>query len=103
LKFGNAKTATCPVNGAQNEIRLFPSRALKLPETRFKLPVCGLDNEKNIIDVRPRIVFALVPAVGALLKSFVVPLLVLFDEAFQANVSADLESQVVGLKEKKQP
>jgi len=72
---------------------------LKQPEPRFKLSVRALDNEENIVDVRPWVVLALVPAVGALLKGFAVPFLVLFDEAFQADVSADLESQVVGLKE----
>ena len=97
------KRAKCPVNGMKNEIRLFSSRALKLPETRLELPVCGLDNEKDIIDVWPWIVLALVPAVGALLQGFVVAFLVLLDETLQADVSAYLEPQMVALQEQKQP
>jgi len=47
--------------------------------------------------------FALVPAMGALLQGLVVPFLVLLDETLQTDVSTDLESQMVALQEQKEP
>lgn len=47
--------------------------------------------------------FALVPAMGALLQSLVVPFLVLLNETLQTDVSADLEPQMVALQEQKEP
>jgi len=75
----------------QHEVRLFTSRALQLPKAGLELPGCGLYNEKDIIDVWPWVVLALMPAVGTLRQGFVVAFLVLLDEALQADVSAYLE------------
>lgn len=74
-----------------------------MTQTLFEFPVGGFYDEKGVIDVRPGIMFALVPAMGALLQGFVVPFLVLLNETLQTDVSADLESQMVALQEQKEP
>ncbi len=51
----------------------------------------------------PGVVFAIVPALGALLQGFVVSFLVLLNETLQAYVSADLQPQVVALQEQQKP
>jgi hypothetical protein len=62
-----------------------------LAKALLKLSISGFDDKKGVIDVRPGIVLASMPVVGALLQGFVIPFLVLFDEAFQTDVAADLE------------
>ncbi len=103
MQFGNTERTGSPANSLKHEACLFTFGTLKLAEALFEFPVCCFDDEKGVIDVRPGIVFALVPAVGALLKGFIVPFLVLFDETLQTDVSADLESQMVALQEQKEP
>lgn len=46
--------------------------------------------------------FSLMPALGALLKDFIIAFFVLFDKSLQADISADLEPQMVELQEKKE-
>jgi hypothetical protein len=45
----------------------------------------------------------LVPPPGALFQSLVVAVLVFFDDPLQADVSADLKTEMVTLKEEQQP
>ena len=45
----------------------------------------------------------LVPALRTLLQGLVVPLLVLLDKAFQADVPSDFIAQVVALEQEQQP
>jgi hypothetical protein len=52
-----------------------------------------------IVHVRPWIVAALVPSLGALLQRFVVALLVLLDQPFNAEVTIDLKTQVISLEQ----
>jgi len=54
--------------------------ALKLTETLLEFSICHLDDGEKIVDVRPGVVGAFVPALGAPLQGFVVPILVLLDE-----------------------
>ena len=51
----------------------------------------------------PGVMLALVPSVRAELQSFVVAFLVLFDEAFQADITADLQSRLIALQQEEQP
>jgi len=83
----------------KHKARLFSLGTLELTKTLLELPVCGLDDGKSVMDVWPRVVPALVPAVGALFQGFVVAFLVLLNETFQADVSANLEPQMVALQE----
>lgn len=85
-----------------NKTGFFAPGALKLTDALLKLTICHLDDEKNVIDVWPRVVFSLVPALGALLQGFVISFLVLFDEALQADVSADLQPQMAALQKQKE-
>jgi hypothetical protein len=61
----------------------------------FKFIIGFLDDEKQEADVGPRVVLALVPAFGADLESFVVSLLVILDEAFEADVASDVDADVI--------
>jgi len=103
LNFGNAERAESPVDGMKHESGFLTLGTLELAEALFEFSVCGLDDEKRVIDVWPGVVFGLVPSVGALLQGFAVSLLILFDEALQADVSTNLEPQMVALQEQKEP
>ncbi len=43
--------------------------------------------------------FSVVPALGTLFQGFVVSFLVLFNEALQADIAADLVSEVIALEQ----
>jgi hypothetical protein len=96
-KLGYAKRISHPVNGTKYKACLFSSGAFHLTETIFKFSVSRLDDEKDVIDIRPGVVFPFVPTVGALFQGFIIPFLVLLDQALQADVSPDLEPEMVTL------
>lgn len=93
LNLGNPQRAVSSADSLKNKAGFLSFRTLQLTDALLKLPVGGLDDEKEIVDVGPRIVLSLVPAVRALLKGFAITLLVLFDETFQADESANVVSQ----------
>lgn len=74
-----------------------------MADALFEFPICALDDKKYVVDIRPGVVFALVPALGALLKGFVITLLVLFNEPLQTDIAADLDPQMVALQEQQEP
>ena len=96
-KLGYAKRTLHPVNGTKYETRLFPLGTLDPPETIFKFFVSRLDDKKDVIDVRPRVVFSFVPTGGAFLQSFIVTFLFMIDQTFQTDVSPDLKPKMVAL------
>ena len=102
-KVGNAERAKSLVDSLKHEACFFSFWTPKLAKALLELSVCGFDDEKGVIDVWPGIVFAIVPTLGALLQGFVVPFLVLLDEALQTDVAANLKPQVVALQEQKEP
>jgi hypothetical protein len=101
LNFGHAEGTESTVYSMKNETRFLSLGTPELAETLLEFTIGHLDDGKNVIDIWPGVMFALVPALGALLQGFVIPLLVLFDEALQADITADLEPQVVALQEQK--
>ena len=90
-------------DGRFNQRCLGPSRALHLTGPFLELAVRGLEDKKDIVDVRPGIVRAVVPVAGAFFQCLVIPFFVLFDHPFQADVAADFKPQMVTLQEKQQP
>ena len=103
LKFGHAERTESCVDSMKDKARFLPLGNLKPTEALLEFSIGHLDDGKNVIDVWPRSVLTLVPALGALLQGFVIPFLVLFDEALQADIPPDLKFQVVTLQEQKQP
>ena len=103
LNLGDAERARFPVNGPKDQVRLFAFGDIDLAEALFEFLICGLDDEEEVIEIGPGVVFALVTAAGALFQGFIVPFLVLLDEALQADVAAHLEPQVVALQEQQKP
>jgi len=53
----------------------------------------------EVVEIGPRIVFARMPPMGTSLQGFVVTVLVLLDEALQADVPADFVAQMVRLEQ----
>jgi hypothetical protein len=89
--------AQLPIGGFLTPGNLKPTEAL------LEFSIGHLDDGKNVIDVWPRSVLTLEPALGALLQGFVIPFLVLFDEALQADIPPGLKSLAAALQEQKQP
>jgi hypothetical protein len=71
LKFSHAERPLSPVDGLKNEACFLALGTLKLAEALLEFSIRQLDDGKNVIDIWPRIVFALVPALEALLQCFV--------------------------------
>jgi hypothetical protein len=90
-----------PVNSPKDKARLFSSGDFYPPETVFEFNASRLDDRKDVIDIRPGVVFSFVPPVGALFQSFIVPFLVRLYQTFQADVSPDLKPKMVTLQEQK--
>lgn len=102
LKVGDTEVLWRPTDCIEDHLALFSPRHLELPEAVFELPVGGLEDEEQIVQVGPGVVLSLVPAQGGLLQGLVVAVLVLLDDAFEADVPADLEAKVVALEEQEQ-
>ncbi len=81
-----------------NEGSLGTPGAFYLPNSFFKFFIGGFKNIEKVIDIGPGIMSAFMPALRTLLQSLVVTLLVLFNEAFQAYVTADFISKVVAIR-----
>ena len=62
LEVGHAKCPFRLSDRSSDKFRLLSSRRRRLSETFLELLVGGLENEQSEIDVRPRIVSAIVPA-----------------------------------------
>jgi hypothetical protein len=99
MKFGHAERTKTAVNGVKKKTRFLTLGTLKPAEALLEFPIGHLDGRKQVIDVRPRIVFALMPVLGTLRQGFVIAFLVLFDETLQAYIATDLEPQMVALYE----
>ena len=79
------------------------ARRIGLADTLGKFAVGAFQDSQNIVDIRPRIVVALMPALGALLQSLVVTVLALFNQPLQADVAPDFVTRLVGLQQPQQP
>ena len=80
-----------PGNGGLHQGGLFTARGFELADALLEFLARLREDEEQEIHRRPRVVFALVPALGTLFEDFVVALLVLLDEAFEADVAARLQ------------
>lgn len=103
LKFGHTERTEDTVDSVKNESCLLAFGTLKPTEALLEFPIGRSDDEKNVVDVWPGVVFALMPTLGALLQGFVISILVLFDESFETDVPSDLKPKVVALQQQKQP
>ena len=95
LKFGYAERTESGVDSMKDETRFLPPGTLKPTEALLEFPIGCSDDGKNIVEVWPGGVFALMPTLRALLQGFVIPFLVLFDESFQTDVPSHLKPKVV--------
>ncbi len=97
LNIRDPKRILSPLDGRQGEFRFGASGRGGLPYSPLEFLISIEQGVEDEIDIRPRVVFALVPAQRALVKCFVIAILVLFDQPFKADVAADLITQMAGL------
>ena len=69
----------------------------------FKLAVDRLENEKNIVYVRPWVMFPFMPALRAVFKGFIIAILALLYNPFDTDITTDFIPKMIALKQKKQP
>ena len=67
----------------------------------FKLLVGSLEDVEEIVYVGPWVMFAFMPALGALLQGLVIAFLILLDEALDAYIPPHFITQVIALEQKK--
>ncbi len=60
-------------------------------DTIFKFTISIFENGENIIDIRPWVMLAFMPALRALLKRFIITFFVLFNKPFQAYIAANFK------------
>jgi hypothetical protein len=89
-QFGYAERARHLVNGVKDKMGFLSFWKVKLVESLLEFPIRRLDDGKQVVDIWPGIMAAVVPIVGALLQGFIIPFFVLLDEAFQADISSNL-------------
>jgi hypothetical protein len=90
------------VDGCLDHFGLSSARTFYLAEAFLEFFICRLDYEKDIVDIRPGIMRALVPMSGTELERLVITLLVLLDQALKAYIAADFISKLIALEEKQQ-
>ena len=64
----------------------------------LEFAISRFEDKQQVVDIRQRVMLSFVPSLGTLFKGFVVSLLVLFDQAFQADVPSHLVSQMITLQ-----
>ena len=79
FQFGQSEFTGKGVDSRFDQFRFGAARALDLPYPLFEFTVSVLEDKEQIIDIGPRVMPTLVPALRALLQGLVVTLLVLFD------------------------
>jgi len=98
LEIADAEFARKFFDGLQDKDRFFTPRLGQAAQPVLKFLIGALDDETGEIDIMPGIVPAFMPALGTRFQGFIISFLVLFDQAFQADISADLDSLVVACK-----
>lgn len=102
FELADAEAALLAVDGLADELGLSAKGLDGRADALLELDVGGLEDAEEVVDEPPRIVRTLVPALGAVFEGLVVAILVLFDEALEADVPADLGAGVVGEQERQQ-
>lgn len=90
----HAERTESAVDSVKNETGFLAPGTIELAEALLEFTVGQLDDGNKVIDVWPRIMRTLMPALGALFQGFVIPILVLFDETLEADIASVLEPQV---------
>src|SRR5882762_914809 len=103
LEIRDSELAGDRLNRMFHHFSLGSTRAFYLSEPLLKFFAGQRKNKKQEIDSRPGIVFALVPALGALFQHFVVSLFVFFDDAFEADVAAHFQAAMITYQQKQKP
>src|SRR6266404_1146722 len=99
LEIRDSELAGDRFNRMFHHFSLGSARAFHLSEPLLKFFAGQRKNKKQEIDSGPGIVFALVPALGALFQHFVIALFVFFDDAFKADVAAHFQAAMIIPKE----
>lgn len=95
LKRRDGKLSGLTRNGSLDQGGFLAAWRFELTDTLLKFLASLSENEQKKIHRRPRIMFALVPALGALFEHFVIAFFVVLDDAFQAVIAAHFQSAVV--------
>ena len=77
---GEAEVAPLLTNGREHEFRLCAAWRFDLPDALLELLASLGEGEQKEVHRRPRVVFAVVPALRTLFENFVVTLFVLFSD-----------------------
>src|ERR1035437_1117164 len=89
LKVADPEWAGLRFNRRLNESSFRPAWRFDLPDALLELLASLHEGEQKEVHRRPRVVFAVVPALRTLFEHFVVTLFVLFNEAFEAHVRSE--------------
>ena len=90
------------MNGRHDQLGLGTTGALEVAGPLRKFIVGQLDGVKKVADIGPWVMFALMPALGALLKRLVVPRFIVLNDALETDVAPDLDAEVVGGQEEQE-
>lgn len=89
-------------NGREHQFRLRAARRFGLPGPLLEFAISAAGDGEKVIKPRKKIMFAVVPPLGALLQDVVVILFRLFDETFQADVTSDFVTLLVEREQREQ-
>lgn len=93
LQISDTKNADLPINGGEHGFGLFATRRSEVADVLLELLARLREDEEQEIHGRPRVVFAFVPALGALFEDLVVALFVVLNDAFETDVASGFEAQ----------
>src|SRR3989338_9891830 len=99
----NSKFSVNSINRVMHHLCFRTTRTYCRAGSFFKLLVCSFKNGEHKIQVWPWIMFAVMPAFGALFKGFIIPLLIFFYNALKTDIPTDLIPKMITLQKHKQP
>ena len=98
LKISQGKLSVESFYCCLHQFRFCPSRTFNAARPVFKLPIGGLEDKQEIVDIGPGIMFPVMPAVRALLQRFVIAVFVLLDKPLKADIAPHLITKMVTLQ-----
>lgn len=84
--------------GCPDNFRLGAAGALRDVQAAFEFAISLFDDKQQVVDIRPRVTLSFVPSLGTPFEGFVVSLLVLFDQALQADAPSFVLPHMITLQ-----
>ena len=99
LKIGEREFRIKVFHGGFDHIGLRATGRLGPFQAFLKFFVGRLQNRQKVVDIRPGVLFSLMPPLRTFFQGFIVAFFVLLDEAFETDIAAHLVTELIALQQ----